>query len=428
MRNRRAQANATALRRQMTDAECRLWHRLRKRQLHGYKFRRQHTVGPFIADFACIEAGLIVEVDGGQHSEQRAEDEARTRFLRSRGFKVLRFWNNEVLKETDVVLEVISQALCPHPNPPPQAGEGDHSIDETASPNAGKKKTAAGRGGVPDGQASNGGDSLGELLTRAAARLESRREAEILLGLALGRPRAWLLAHGDAKVGPADGARFEALVDRRAGGTPIAYLTGLREFYGREFLVDENVLIPRPETEHLVEFALGLGLPEDARVADIGTGSGCIILTLAAERPGWHCVGTEISHAALKVAADNRDSLGLDRVELLAGDLLDPLESREFELIVSNPPYVAEGDPHLARGDVRFEPAIALATAGDGLTVLRQLIEQAPARLVPAGWLAVEHGYDQAEAVRGMFTAAGYSQVRSIPDLAGIERVTVGKV
>lgn len=308
--------------------------------------------------------------------------------------------------------------MCPHPNPPPQAGEGDRK----------RLPNAAGRGGVPDGQASNGGDSVGELLTRAAARLESRRDAEILLGLALERPRAWLLAHGDAIVNPAEDERFEALVEQRGAGVPIAYLTGLREFYGREFEVDENVLIPRPETEHLVELALGLDLPEDARVADIGTGSGCIILTLAAERPGWHCVGTEISERALEVAARNRARLAVERVELLRGDLLAPLAGRRFDLIISNPPYVAEGDPHLARGDVRFEPDVALVARGDGFAVLRRLVEHTRALLVPGGWLALEHGYDQAEAVRELFAQSGYTDTRSIPDLAGIERVTVGKV
>lgn len=124
MRDRRTQAHAASLRRQMTDAENRLWHHLRKRQLNGFKFRRQYSVGPYIADFACIEAGLIVEVDGGQHNDERAKDEARTRFLESRGFKVLRFWNNDVLKQTTVCLEVIATALGPHPGPPPQAGEG----------------------------------------------------------------------------------------------------------------------------------------------------------------------------------------------------------------------------------------------------------------------------------------------------------------
>ncbi len=127
MRNRRTQANATTLRKQMTDAERCLWQSLRMRQIHGYKFRRQHPVGPYIADFACLDAGLIVEVDGGQHGDQRAVDDARTRFLISRGFRVLRFWNNEVLQETDAVLEVILEALCPHPDPPPQAGIGDRS-------------------------------------------------------------------------------------------------------------------------------------------------------------------------------------------------------------------------------------------------------------------------------------------------------------
>lgn len=267
-----------------------------------------------------------------------------------------------------------------------------------------------------------------EMLARAALTLENRREAELIAGLALQQPRAWLIAHADDPVEGSDVERFDALVHGRAEGVPFAYLAGSREFYGRDFRVDPAVLIPRPETEHLVEWALSLDIPDDARVADIGTGSGSIILTLAAERPGWQCAGTDISPDALAVAVDNRARLGLERVELLHGDLLSPLDTRTFDLIASNPPYVAAGDPHLQQGDVRFEPDIALSAAGDGLGIIRSLIEDSRPVLAPGGWLLIEHGYDQAEAVRELFRKSGYEQVESKSDLAGIERVTGGRI
>jgi len=266
-----------------------------------------------------------------------------------------------------------------------------------------------------------------ELLARAAEVLKSRREAELIAELVLRQSRAWLIAHDDAPVEDRDIERFEALVHERAEGVPIAYLAGSREFYGREFRVNPTVLIPRPETEHLVEWALELALPNTARVADIGTGSGCIILTLAAERPEWHCAATDISAGALAVAAQNRAGLALEGVELLQGNLLSPLAGRELDCIVSNPPYVAAGDPHLKRGDLRFEPEIALSDGDDGLGLIRALIEESLALLVPGGWLLLEHGYDQAAAVRDIFRASGYAQVESKTDLAGIERVTGGR-
>ena len=266
-----------------------------------------------------------------------------------------------------------------------------------------------------------------KLLARAAVVLESRREAELLAELALQRTRAWLIAYDDAPVAGPDIERFDALVRKRAKGMPIAYLAGSREFYGREFRVNPAVLIPRPETEHLVEWALTLELPDDARVADIGTGSGCIVLTLAAERPQWRCAGTDLSAEALAVAAENRTRLDLERVELLQGNLLSPLAGRALDLIVSNPPYVAADDPHLDQGDVRFEPEIALCDGADDLATIRTLIQDSRNLLVPGGWLLLEHGYDQAQAVRALFRKNGYENIETRRDLAGIERVTGGR-
>ena len=265
-----------------------------------------------------------------------------------------------------------------------------------------------------------------ELLARAALTLESRREAELIAGLALRQSRAWLIAHDDAPIDGPDLERVDALVQKRAKGVPIAYLSGSREFYGREFRVSPAVMIPRPETEHLVEWALALDLPQNARVVDVGTGSGCIVLSLAAERSGWQCIGTDISAEALAVAADNRALLDAGQVRLLQGNLLDPVGDTALDLIVSNPPYVAEGDPHLEQGDVRFEPEVALAAGADGLGVIRAMIKNARPTLAPGGWLLIEHGYDQAQAVRELFRRNGYENIESRRDLAGIERVTGG--
>lgn len=270
--------------------------------------------------------------------------------------------------------------------------------------------------------------TLGSRLRDASRVLGSRLEAELLMAMVLDKPRPWLIAHADQAVGVLAQRRFDWLVEKRLEGRPMAQLTGSREFYGREFTVTPDVLIPRPETEHLVEFALSLDLTEPARVADIGTGSGAVALTLAAERPGWTVVATDISAAALAVAAANRDRLALPTVELLHGDMYEPIAGRRFSLIVSNPPYIAHGDPHLDEGDLRFEPRVALTPGADSLGILRRLIEHAPAVLRRDGWLALEHGHDQASAVPEMLLASGFGQVHSIRDLAGIERVTAGRL
>lgn len=270
------------------------------------------------------------------------------------------------------------------------------------------------------------GQTLDGMLARARRRLASRLEADLLACHALGRDRVWLYAHGDEPIDPAAGERLEHLVDERLRGRPIAQLCGVREFYGRNFRVDERTLIPRPETELLVDLALALPLRERVEVCDVGTGSGCIALTLAAERPGWRLTGMDVSQDALAVGAANRAELGLDRVDLLCGDLLEPAGNRRFDLIVSNPPYVADGDKHLVSGDLRFEPRRALAAGADGLDLIRRLVPPGYQRLRPGGWLLVEHGHDQSAAVRSLFAAAGLEQIDSRRDLAGIERVTLG--
>lgn len=267
-----------------------------------------------------------------------------------------------------------------------------------------------------------------KLRDAGSARIESRLESELLLTTAFGRDRAWLFAHLDDTVqDQTAAAHFSDLLDRRAEGVPVAYLLGEREFYGRAFRVNPAVLIPRPETELLIDIALQLDLPEEAAVVDVGTGSGCIALTLAAERPGWSVSGCDISAEALGVASENRAALELDRVRLVRSDLLAALNDQTFDLIVSNPPYIAADDPHLTRGDLRFEPAQALACGKDGLSLIRRLIDQSAILLKPHGWLIIEQGYDQAEAVRALMTRAGFESVRSENDLAGIERACLGR-
>ncbi|MGY6629876.1 MAG: peptide chain release factor N(5)-glutamine methyltransferase [Wenzhouxiangella sp.] len=269
--------------------------------------------------------------------------------------------------------------------------------------------------------------TLKQWIQRAQQRLDSRLEGELLLCHLLDKPRSWLFAHSDEALPESLAPALEALLERRVQGEPLAYLLGQREFYGREFLVNPHVLIPRPETELLVELTLGLNLPDTACLADIGTGSGCIGLTLAAEQPDWSVWLCDLSAEALEVAWANRQALGLDdRVQLARGDLMVALPDKQrFHAIVSNPPYVAIGDEHLDQGDLRFEPAMALSSGADGLDTIRRLIVEAPDYLLPGGWLLIEHGYNQAANVRDLFAQAGYRDISSHRDLAGIERVTL---
>lgn len=263
---------------------------------------------------------------------------------------------------------------------------------------------------------------VGDWLRAAEQRLNSRLEAELLAGHALARDRSWLYAHADHELRTSERHRLDALLMRRLAGEPVAYILGEWEFYTRSFRITPSVLIPRPETELIVELALDLDLPERARVAELGAGSGCIALTLAAERPDWRVCAVESNPDALAVTRENRAMHQLDWVELIGGDLFAPLRGRAFDLVVSNPPYVAEDDPHLDLGDVRFEPGRALVAGPDGLDVIRRIVEQAPDYLAPGGRLLIEHGYDQADAVAGLLRKRGFSGIESHADLAGIPR------
>lgn len=255
-------------------------------------------------------------------------------------------------------------------------------------------------------------------------------DAQVLLAHVLGVERAWLYAHAPDPLALADVDSFFALTRRRRDGEPVAYLTGRREFWGLCVAVDRSVLIPRPETETLVESALRM-LPGDrvVRVLDLGTGSGVIALAIALERPHAEVLGVDRSHEALAVAAKNADRMKLANLRWLQSNWYDALsgEGRPFDLIASNPPYVASADPHLGEGDVRFEPRTALCAGEDGLDALRVVIAGAHERLVSGGALVVEHGYNQAEAVSMLMHGAGFTDVGSLRDLSGIPRVAVGR-
>ena len=257
-------------------------------------------------------------------------------------------------------------------------------------------------------------------------------DAQVLLAHVLGQNRAWLAAHGDEPMSRRDAEAFLALARRRRDGEPVAYLTGLREFWGLPLVVTPAVLIPRPETETVVEIALArLAAHGETRVLDLGTGSGAIALAIAHERPHAQVLATEVSAGALAIARDNARRLGLTNVQFIASDWYASVPATwrgaPFDVIASNPPYVAAGDPHLTDGDLRYEPATALSLGGDGLDAVREIVAGAPGRLAPGGTLVVEHGFDQSEAVQALFRAGGFVDVVAARDLAGIPRAVAGR-
>ena len=251
-----------------------------------------------------------------------------------------------------------------------------------------------------------------------------RTDAQVLMGHVLGRDRSWLIAHGDDALSESSSAHFGRLIRRRQAGEPVAYLTGQREFFGHSLTVGPSVLIPRPETELLVEKTLA-GLPRGAQVLELATGSGAVAISIALARPDAFVLATDLSATALAVARTNARRLGAT-VTFAAGDWYGALDAIEFDRIVVNPPYIAAQDHHLQQGDLRFEPPTALASGADGLEAIRVIIDGAPPRLVPGGCLLIEHGYNQGDAVRALLEAQGLQQVRSWQDLAGHDRVSTG--
>jgi release factor glutamine methyltransferase len=274
---------------------------------------------------------------------------------------------------------------------------------------------------------------LGDATVRIGAALglerrESRIEARALAVHAWGVNAAWLIAHDIDPLTEEHIAAFRSLLSRRLGGEPVAYILGQREFFGLNFIVTPAVLIPRPETEILVEAALErIPAERPGRILDLGTGSGAVAISLARHRPMAEVVAVEASAAALAVAEANMQRLDVENLRCLRSDWYADLPVKKFDMIVANPPYVAVDDPHLSQGDVRFEPPTALTAGPTGLDDLGIIIAAAPAHLSAGGWLLVEHGWNQGTACRKFFKARGFFVVQTLRDLADRERVTLGR-
>ena len=275
---------------------------------------------------------------------------------------------------------------------------------------------------------------VAELLANAQRAIQtacqsSKQEAHLLLQPLLKVNRAWLIAHADDQVSAEVQTAFDALVKRRLNGEPIAYILGEREFYGLNFKVTPDTLIPRPDTETLVDAALTkITTNQPSHILDLGTGTGAVALAIAKNRPQSHVTAIDASEDALKIAQENAEKLNIQNATFLLSHWLDALQRKTFDVIVSNPPYIEDNDPHLRQGDLRFEPLSALASGLDGLDDIRQIVQQAPAHLNTNGWLMLEHGYNQAGLVAALLKRVGFTEINHTLDLAGIQRVTLGRI
>jgi release factor glutamine methyltransferase len=280
-------------------------------------------------------------------------------------------------------------------------------------------------------------NAAGSFVVNGAARLRSgphpdraRQDAEILLLHILEKGKAWLMAHGDEELSGEQAAHFMELLERRYRGEPMQYILGRAEFYGLSFRVIPDVLIPRPETEHLVEKVIEIaGGVEAPRIVDVGTGSGCIAIALAHQLPGATITAIDFSGAALTIAQENAERNGLaHRIRFLQGDLLDPVAGHQFDIVVSNPPYVSLNDRGSLAVEVRdHEPGLALFAGDDGLDIYRRLIPAAFSALVPDGFAALEIGHGQSQVIAGLLTDAGFDRIEFVPDLQSIPRVAVAR-
>ncbi|WP_028110456.1 peptide chain release factor N(5)-glutamine methyltransferase [Ferrimonas futtsuensis] len=272
---------------------------------------------------------------------------------------------------------------------------------------------------------------LDQALAHGASRLQggesARLDAQLLLCFVLERPKTYLYTWPERELTSEQQAQFDALLSRRGAGEPVAHITGVREFWSLPLKVNPSTLIPRPDTEALVEFALARDLKPGSRVVDLGTGTGAIALALASERPDWRITAVDLKEEAVVLARENRDALGLD-VEVMQSSWFDSLEGRRFDLVISNPPYIEEADPHLSQGDVRFEPLSALTSGEDGLVDITHIVENGRQFLNDGGTMVLEHGYNQAAQVRALFEHFGYTEVGSGKDLAGRERFSFGRL
>lgn len=257
-------------------------------------------------------------------------------------------------------------------------------------------------------------------------------DAQTLLAHVLQKDRSFFYAHPEHKPSAEQIATYDVLIAKRKTGIPIAHLTGQREFWSLNLRVSAATLIPRPETEHLVELAINkMHSVSSMQILDMGTGTGAIAIALAKECRDQHLnhqiIATDTSPDALQIAQENMTQHACDQITLLQSDWFSALAQKKFDLIVSNPPYIAESHPSLAEGDVRFEPRLALTSGSDGLDDIRKIIQHAPEHLLPKGWLLLEHGYDQAQIVRALFQQQRFSNIRSQQDFAGHDRITLGQ-
>jgi len=374
-------ARARALRAAETPAETKLWAMLRGRHLR-VKFRRQQPIGPFIVDFFCAEARLVVELDGPSHDGRRGYDERRTKWLEGQGYRVVRLANEAVHERPEEVYQVLATAL--------------------ASPHPGRQ------------EATGPSPSRGEGLRIAAACID-RLDAEVLLAHMLGIPRLDMLMQPET---PVDAAAFAALVDRRAAGEPVAYITGTREFWSLDLRVGRGVLIPRPDSETLVEAAVRhFAGRAPATVLDLGTGSGALLLAALSQWPGATGVGIDAAPVALACARRNAADFG-GRARIVAGGWAGT--GAAFDLVLCNPPYIADGTP-LPRDVVDWEPHGALFAGPDGLANYRKLAIVIGAQIAPGGIACVEIGHDQRDTAAALFRAQGLD-VTVHDDLAGLPR------
>jgi release factor glutamine methyltransferase len=289
---------------------------------------------------------------------------------------------------------------------------------------------------APEGAYRGAARALTTLLAQGAARLatalgltsrEARLEVQVLAAHGLGVDRAWLIAHDRDVLQPAQIGAIERLFRRREAGEPVAYIVGGKEFYGRMFRVTPDVLIPRPETEHLVEAALErLSVDQPSRILDLGTGSGCVAVSLALERPLAKVVAVDVSAAALAIARENARLLGAGSIRFILGEWYAGVGVKKFDMIVANPPYIPDRDRHLACGDLRFEPRNALVSTADGLDAIRAIIEGATDYLHVGGWLLLEHGHDQQSRCESVLAQNGFGAIMTVVDLVGIPRVCGG--
>lgn len=270
---------------------------------------------------------------------------------------------------------------------------------------------------------------IDSLLGTAARRIgsgSSQLDAELLLAHVTGFPRSRFRAFPEQRISPAHAAAFERLVQQRMAGKPVAYLLGHQEFWSLPLQVSDATLIPRPDTECVVEQALALSLPHQAKVLDMGTGTGAIALALASERPTWGITASDFTDGAVALAQANASALKLP-VEVVKSHWFEQLAPSHFDLIVSNPPYIASTDHHLSEGDVRFEPASALVSGADGLDAIRHIAAHASNWLNAGGWLLLEHGFDQAASVRALLRQHGFNEVQSRQDYGGNDRMSLGQ-